>query len=76
MGRATDGLPRSGGTTLLAWVGFLLLLVLHLDSWRAQRDVIYFGWMPEELAYRLAWMVLAWAYLLWFCSRVWRDEPA
>lgn len=52
----------------------MLLLVLHLDFWRPQRDVIWFGWMPEELVWRLAWMVLAFVYLIFFCSRVWKED--
>lgn len=59
---------------LLPWVGFLLLLILHLDFWRPQRLVLYFGWLPEEMAYRLLWMLLAWLYLLYFTARVWREE--
>jgi hypothetical protein len=57
----------------IAWVGGLLLLVLHLDFWRPQRVILYWGWVPEELAYRLAWIGLAFLYLLYFCSYVWED---
>lgn len=65
---------RSPLLAVLAWGGALLLLVLHLDFWREDRARIFFGWLPEELAYRLAWMLLGWIYLLWFCARVWREE--
>jgi len=58
----------------VAWIGELLLLFLHLDFWRPQRAELYFGWMPEEIAYRLVWMALATAWLVFFCARVWRDE--
>ena len=47
----------------MAWAGGILLLVLHLDFWRPQRVEVYFGWVPEELLYRIGWMILAWAYL-------------
>jgi len=47
----------------------LALVFLHLDFWREQRVELDFGWMPEELAYRLAWMALAWLFLLCFCAR-------
>jgi hypothetical protein len=54
----------------------VVLLVLHVDFWRPQRPLLYFGWLPEELAYRLLWMVAAAAYLFFFTARVWRgDEP-
>lgn len=61
-------------TRWIAWAGLLLLLALHLDFWRPQVARTYFGWMPEELLYRLGWMLLAWLYLLFFCARVWREE--
>jgi hypothetical protein len=57
-----------------AWIGFLVLLALHLDFWRPQRVRLWAGWLPEELAWRLGWMALAWAYLLFVCSRDARAE--
>ena len=59
----------------IAWLGGMILLVLHFDFWRVQRAELYFGWLPEELAYRVTWLLLAWVYLLYFCAVVWRDEP-
>ncbi|MEM7481059.1 MAG: hypothetical protein AAF481_07770 [Acidobacteriota bacterium] len=58
----------------LAWAGLAALLILHLDFWRPQRPVLYFGWLPEEMAWRLAWLVLACLYLIFFTTEVWRDE--
>ena len=58
----------------VAWAGFILLIVLHVDFWREQSATLYFGWVPEELAYRLVWMVLAWLYLIYFTRYVWREE--
>lgn len=55
----------------LAWGGFLLLIVFHLDFWRPQRPVLYFGWLPEDMAYRLVWMLFAWLYLIYFTTWVW-----
>ena len=52
-------------------LGFLVLLALHLDFWRGARDAVWLGWIPEELAYRLGWMLLALVYLLYFCRCVW-----
>ena len=59
---------------IAAWGGFLLLIALHLDFWREQRPVLYLGWIPEDMAYRLVWMVLAWIYLLYFTRYVWRED--
>lgn len=66
--------PVRKGTNLLAWAGLLALLLAHLDVWRPLPEGPYFGWMPEELLFRLLWMGAAWIYLLWFCARVWREE--
>lgn len=57
---------------VLAWVLGVALVLLHLDWWRPQRPVVYLGWIPEELLWRLGWMALAALYLVWFCARVWR----
>ena len=59
---------------LIAWIGLAALFALHLDFWRPQRPLLYFGWLPEEMAYRLAWMLLAWIYLLYFTRFVWTSE--
>lgn len=58
----------------LAWAGGLALVVLHLDFWRPQRAVLHLGWVPEELLWRVGWMVLAGLYVLWLCAAVWREE--
>ena len=58
----------------ILWVCFVLLALGHLDFWRPQRVVLYFGWVPEELLYRLVWMFLAWLYLLYVCRYHWRGE--
>lgn len=61
---------------LLAWLGGLALVALHVDFWRPRRPVLWLGWLPEELAYRLGWMLLAWLYLLFLTRRVWNRETA
>lgn len=62
--------------SLVAVLGLVLLLVLHLDFWRPQVVRLHFGWLPEELLYRLVWMLFAWGYLLFFCARIWPDDGA
>ena len=61
------------------WIGgFGLagLLILHHDFWRPPRPRLLFGWLPEELAYRLLWLVLVLVYLVYVCRVLWRDEHA
>lgn len=58
----------------IAWIGLAVLVALHLDFWRPQRDVLYFGWLPEDMAYRWVWMLLAWAYLIYFTRFVWTED--
>lgn len=60
--------PRSPIAQRLGLIVGLLLVALHLDAWREQRVVMYAGWIPEELAYRLVWMLAAWIFLLWLCE--------
>ena len=57
-----------------AWAGFLVLLALHLDFWRPQRAVLHFGWVPEELLWRLGWMALAWVYLIYISTFLWKGD--
>ena len=60
----------------LAWLGAAVLLVLHHDFWRERGVELWFGWLPEELAWRLAWMLLTLGYLVWFCAVVWVEDEA
>ena len=59
---------------LVGWAGALVLLALHFDVWRGPRPGIWFGWLPEELAYRLLWMLGATAYLWMFTAWIWTDN--
>ena len=60
----------------IAAAAAIVLVLLHLDFWRVQRPVLYFDWLPEEVAYRLLWMLLAWVYMLFFCTFVWREDDS
>ena len=59
---------------LLAWIGGITLTVLHLAPGFEPRPRLVLGLLPEELAYRLGWLALAFAYLVWFTACVWREE--
>lgn len=53
----------------VAWA--LGLLATHLDFWRPQRAVLWWGWLPEELFWRLGWMALAFLFVVHFTRCVW-----
>jgi hypothetical protein len=67
-------MPRSVHIAI-AWIGGILLLLGQFDFWREQQPVLHFGWLPEELLWRLGWMAAALAYLCHFCRCVWGREP-
>jgi hypothetical protein len=55
--------------------GACLYAALHW-VWRdsSQPPRLLFGWLPLELARRLAWMTAAWLFLLHLTCRVWQEE--
>lgn len=57
----------------IASSSLVALVLLHLDFWRPQHARLLFGWFPEELAYRLVFIVLAWLYMLFVTARLWRE---
>ena len=59
---------------LCAWGLALVLLLLHLGSWNPVAGAAWIEPLPAELVWRLIWMALALAYLLWFTLCVWREE--
>lgn len=76
-GQRGAGSGSGRGRRAAAWVAGSALAVLHLlpsaAPSLAPRGRLVLG-VPEELAWRLGWMALAFLYLLWFCAAVWRDE--
>lgn len=58
----------------LSVAAFVVLFVLHHDGWRDDSDsALLFGWLPQELAYRLAWMGGAFLFLVHLTSCVWKE---
>ena len=60
----------------IAWIAGFALVVLHLDYWRGPGGPLLWGWLPSELAYRVVYVGLAWAYILFVCRYVWREDDA
>ncbi|MHC4948555.1 MAG: hypothetical protein ACYTG1_09865 [Planctomycetota bacterium] len=60
----------------IAWIAGLVLVALHLDYYRAGDGPLRWGWVPDELAWRVGSIGLAWAYILFVCRYVWREDDA
>lgn len=62
----------------LAWACLALLLLGHcaghLDALRSRPARLLGGWLPEELAWRLGWMGLAFLWLVLACRILWRPR--
>jgi len=69
-----DPTPNKTIIQVIAWLGALVLLALHLHFWIDPGPDLWWNWLPIDLAYRIAWLVLAWLYLLFFCRFVWDKE--
>ncbi len=52
------------------------LIVAHLAPATDGDATILWGFLPFELAYRLAWMALAIALIFYITICVWPDDPA
>jgi len=53
----------------------LALILAHLWPVTDQDAALVFGWMPIELAYRLAWMGASVLLVVYITVWVWPDPP-
>lgn len=67
----TSPLAARPAERILAVVLLVALCALHFDWWRTKGPGASIGWLPQEFAWRLAWIVLAFLYLWWFTARFW-----
>ena len=58
----------------VAWVLGLGLVVLHHDFWWEGPRGTFAGAFPVEPAWRVAWMALAFGYLLWLTAVLGRSS--
>jgi hypothetical protein len=56
----------------LFWLAVVALLGLHMLGFGQSGRPLWFGWMPVDLGYRVAWMGLAAAVVFWMTARLWR----
>lgn len=57
-----------------AALAVVVLSILHVDFWRPSTGALWLGCVPEDLAYRIAWMIAAWGVMLFITAFVWRAE--
>lgn len=57
----------------LFWLAVAVLLGAHMLGFGQQGRALWFGWLPIDLAYRVAWMGAAAALVFWMTGRLWPD---
>jgi hypothetical protein len=70
--RYHPGVSRRVELTLF-WVAVAVLLVAHMFGFGQGGRPLLFGWVPIDLAYRVAWMLLASGLVFWMTARLWGD---
>ena len=55
------------------WIAAVALSALHFDVFNhGQASPLLFGWLPRDLAYHMAWIVVAGALVLYLTQAIWR----
>lgn len=62
------------GARVVGALGLVLLVGGYLDFWREPRARLYFGWLPEELAWRLGYVLACVLYLAFVTRVLWVEE--
>ena len=62
--------------TALFWLAVIALLCAHMLGFGQGTQPLLLGWLPIDLAYRVAWMGMAALLVLWMTTRLWPErEP-
>lgn len=57
----------------LFWIAAAVLSVLHLDVFNHGGSApLLFGWLPRDLAYHIAWVLVAGVLVLHLTLAIWR----
>lgn len=56
----------------LFWLAVVTLLGLHMLGFGQGGRALWFGWLPVDLAWRIAWMTAAAGLVFWMTGRLWR----
>jgi hypothetical protein len=56
------------------WIGVAVLLILHVAARRCPGTDLRFGWLPDELAFRIGWMLVSACLVVLITRVVWTIE--
>ena len=60
----------------LFWLAVVVLLAAHMVSCEQGDRPLVLGWLPIDMAYRVAWMACAAGLVAWMTTRLWPEPPA
>ena len=59
----------------LFWAVVVALLIAHMFSVEQGERALVLGWIPVDMAYRVAWMICAAGVVAWMTTRLWPEVP-
>ncbi len=59
---------------VLFWVAVAILLATHMLRFGQAGQPLWFGWMPVDFGFRLAWVAAATVLVFWMTGRLWPDR--
>jgi hypothetical protein len=57
----------------LFWIAVVALLCAHMLGFGQAGRPLVLGWLPIDLAYRIAWMGMAAVVVMWMTTRLWPE---
>lgn len=67
---------------IIFWLGIVLLCGAHMWPRLMPHEgpsPLWFGWLPNDMAYHLVWILCASAWVFYMCGPIWsaeEEEPA
>lgn len=66
--------PAGPGERVAFALAVLALLASHMLVFEQGEHALVLGWMPRDLAYRVAWMLAAAGVVFWMTARLWPNH--